>query len=385
MSDYLSRLVKRSLEPADVIKPRLTSLFEPPVQGEPVFGVESGSNDLNVSPTSDETESNDLPLPRASTHTSSGTRVLTEVHQSQVDTDLSQDSTLKQLNNPIKKPDLNHIPPQNTKPHLEPDAVQPTKPESQQILDPLRSDQLQSVSVQELAPVLPQLTQQTSKPDQAEPPSDNNNSHDILHRTDNMRRQPSGQNPGIPSVEISSSPPDSPRLTQQTSKPDQAAPLSDNNKSHDILHRTDNMGRQPLDQNPDIPPAEISSSPPDSPQLTQQTSIEGMTHKPSEQSQAPQPLAYDKTHDMPHQTNNTAIRSSAQDQDIMSVAIKSITSQEKMQIAKPAQPAVIKVTIGRIEVRAVTPPAPIPQQRVKQPSPVLSLDEYLRLRNGGEL
>lgn len=330
MSDYLSRLVKRSLEPADVIKPRLASLFEPPVQGEPVFGVESGSNDLNVSPTSDETESNDLTLPRASTHTSSGSKVLTEVHQSQVDTDLSQDSTLKQLNNPIKKPDLNHILPQNTKPHLEPDAVQPTKPESQQILDPLRSDQLQSVSVQELAPVLPYLT-------------------------------------------------------QQTSKPDQAAPLSDNNKSHDILHRTDNMRRQLSGQNPDIPPAEISSSPPDSPHLTQQTSLERMTHKPSEQSQAPQPLVYDKTHDISHQTNNTAIRSSAQDQDIMPVAIKSITSHEKIQIAKPAQPAVIKVTIGRIEVRAVTPPAPIPQQRVKQPSPVLSLDEYLRLRNGGEL
>jgi hypothetical protein len=75
----------------------------------------------------------------------------------------------------------------------------------------------------------------------------------------------------------------------------------------------------------------------------------------------------------------------------MPVTIKPAVSQEKMQIAKPAEPTepteppVIKVTIGRIEVRAVTPPAPIPQQRVKQPSPVLSLDEYLRLRNGGEL
>ena len=79
---------------------------------------------------------------------------------------------------------------------------------------------------------------------------------------------------------------------------------------------------------------------------------------------------------------------SAQSQEIQPFVIKPAVSHEKMQITKPAEPIeppVIKVTIGRIEVRAVTPPAPIPPQQVKQSSPVLSLDEYLRLRNGGEL
>jgi hypothetical protein len=44
----------------------------------------------------------------------------------------------------------------------------------------------------------------------------------------------------------------------------------------------------------------------------------------------------------------------------------------------------IRVTIGRIEVRAVSPPEP-PPRRTKQPTPKMSLDDYLRSRNGGTL
>ena len=47
------------------------------------------------------------------------------------------------------------------------------------------------------------------------------------------------------------------------------------------------------------------------------------------------------------------------------------------------QESIIRVNIGRIEVRAVTPSAPPPQHRNKQFKPVLSLDDYLSQRNGG--
>ena len=47
------------------------------------------------------------------------------------------------------------------------------------------------------------------------------------------------------------------------------------------------------------------------------------------------------------------------------------------------QKSVIRVNIGRIEVRAVTPSTPPPQHRSKQLRPVLSLDDYLSQRNGG--
>lgn len=41
----------------------------------------------------------------------------------------------------------------------------------------------------------------------------------------------------------------------------------------------------------------------------------------------------------------------------------------------------IQVTIGRIEVRATPPPAPLPKTR-RPPPPVMSLDDYLRQRSG---
>ena len=47
------------------------------------------------------------------------------------------------------------------------------------------------------------------------------------------------------------------------------------------------------------------------------------------------------------------------------------------------QESVIRVNIGRIEVKAVTPPSPPPQLRSKQLKPILSLDDYLSQRNGG--
>jgi len=60
-------------------------------------------------------------------------------------------------------------------------------------------------------------------------------------------------------------------------------------------------------------------------------------------------------------------------------------SQPQTQ-ARPALPRaeaerpVVHVTIGRIEVRAVTPPAPAPEPRPAPgwTPPVLSLDEYLK-------
>jgi hypothetical protein len=48
----------------------------------------------------------------------------------------------------------------------------------------------------------------------------------------------------------------------------------------------------------------------------------------------------------------------------------------------PAAPT-IRVTIGRIEVRAVMPPA-MPAKRPARTAPKLSLDEYLRSQNGGK-
>ena len=50
---------------------------------------------------------------------------------------------------------------------------------------------------------------------------------------------------------------------------------------------------------------------------------------------------------------------------------------------KPAP--TIQVTIGRIEVRAITLPAPpAPRFKPARPGPALSLDDYLKQRNEGK-
>jgi hypothetical protein len=71
---------------------------------------------------------------------------------------------------------------------------------------------------------------------------------------------------------------------------------------------------------------------------------------------------------------------------------KSITAQAQPPLASPdnqsvsnqspALPPTIRITIGRIEVRAIVPPAPPAKPRTTH-APKLPLDEYLRSRNGG--
>lgn len=52
-------------------------------------------------------------------------------------------------------------------------------------------------------------------------------------------------------------------------------------------------------------------------------------------------------------------------------------------VTPPPEPApTVQITIGRIEVRA-TPPPPARAEKKQPQTPVLSLDEYLRQRNGG--
>jgi hypothetical protein len=62
--------------------------------------------------------------------------------------------------------------------------------------------------------------------------------------------------------------------------------------------------------------------------------------------------------------------------------VRPVTAQPSAPREESTQPPpTIEVTIGRIEVRAVTPPAPPPRQRHEPPR--MSLDDYLRARDGG--
>jgi len=60
--------------------------------------------------------------------------------------------------------------------------------------------------------------------------------------------------------------------------------------------------------------------------------------------------------------------------------------QEPRVAAPESSEPAIRVTIGRIEVRAITPPPMPPAQRTApaRPGPELSLDDYLKQHNGGQ-
>ncbi len=60
--------------------------------------------------------------------------------------------------------------------------------------------------------------------------------------------------------------------------------------------------------------------------------------------------------------------------------------QEPRVAAPESSAPAIRVTIGRIEVQAITPPPMPPAQRTTsvRPGPELSLDDYLKQHNGGQ-
>lgn len=60
-----------------------------------------------------------------------------------------------------------------------------------------------------------------------------------------------------------------------------------------------------------------------------------------------------------------------------------INTQEKVQLMA-AKPPTIQVTIGHIEVRAVTMPPPQAPRSRKKSQPSLSLEDYLKQRSGGQ-
>ena len=393
MSDYLSRLVKRSYKSIEVIKPRLASLFEPPVQDGLSFRAEYGSDNPNVDPVSDETKYNDLRPTRPPSDPASGNGVLEELHQ------------------------------QNHEPHVRSDVFQQTgQTGPQRLLDPQRLDRIRSIPKHDIGRFSDQLTPQPSKQDQtAQLSSDNKTykNHNVHYRTGDMKSQPYTQDPDIKSNETRQSATVQPQSNQQPSEHVQAPVLSQSNQQPPeqvqapVLSQSNQQppeqvqtpilpqpNHQPseqvqtpvLSQSNQQPPEQVQT--PILPQPNHQPSEQVQTpvlpqsnHQPSEQVQAPSSIN-NKNHDMPHRTDIKRSQLSAHVPEILPVAIKPAASQEKMQITKPSEPIeppVIKVTIGRIEVRAVTPPAPVPPQRIKQTSPVISLDEYLRLRNGGEL
>ena len=352
MSDYLSRLVERSLNRTEVIKPRLASFFEPSVQGEPVFGAESGSERLDVTPMSDETESGGLQSVWLSDQT----------------------------------------------PQLKSAALQPAGSGSQQTPSQPRSGMIQQASS-----VSPEVTAQSSgktpqqKSSQDLPaPSGGDETYLVSPGAAAERRRSSAHEPAIQPITIEPSPPTSPevtaqqsavRMVQQESDPEMLTPPSSGDgETYHLPPRVTAKRNRESTHEPAIQPITIESSPPTSPEVTAQQSVVRVVQQESDHEMLTPSSPGDGETYQPPRVTAKRNRESTREPPIQPIPIEQIVPLDKThpRASEPAEPAVIRVTIGRIEVRATTPPLP-PAPRARPRGPALTLDGYLKKRNGGEL
>lgn len=309
MSDYLSRLVERSLNRTEVIKPRLASLFEPSVQGEPVFGDDSGSERLDASSTSDETVHDNLQYVWRSDQTS----------------------------------------------QLKSAALQPAGSWQQQTTSQSRSGMTPQAASSPLSSVPPEVTAQSS-------------GVFVPRNTASSAARSSGE-----------------KTPQQKSIQDLPA-LSSGDETHlaspgDAAERNRSPTHEPV-----IQPSTIESSPPTSPEVTAQPPAGRMAQQESDHKMLTPPSPSGGETYQPPRVTAERNRESTREPAIQLITTEQIVPSDKTQprASEPAEPAVIRVTIGRIEVRATTPPLPA-APRTRPPGPALTLDDYLKQRNGGQL
>jgi hypothetical protein len=194
---------------------------------------------------------------------------------------------------------------------------------------------------------------------------------------------------------IEPSPPTSPEVTAQPS----AVRMVQQGSDHEMLTPSspgDGETYQPprvtVERNrestrePAIQPITIEPSPPTSPEVTAQPSTVRMVQQGSDSEMLTPPSPGDIETYQPPRVTAERNRESTREPAIQPITIEQIILPAKTQprASEPAEPAVIRVTIGRIEVRATTPPLPA-APRTRPPGPALTLDDYLKQRNGGQL
>ncbi|KAF5414492.1 MAG: hypothetical protein C5S48_08840 [Candidatus Methanogaster sp.] len=402
MSDYLSRLVDRSLDRTEVIKPRLASFFEPSVQGA-VFGTESGSERLDVSSASDETvyddpqsvwRSDQTPQLKSAALQPAGSGSQQTPSQSQLDMSRQASSSVSPG---VTAQSLGKTPQQRSSQ----DLPAPSGDETY-VVSPGAAAERSRSSAHEPA-IQPHGKTQ---PRASEPLTEEGDMHParMMDQTPQLKSaalQPAGsgsqQTPSQPrsgmTRQASSSSSVSPEVTaqslektpQQKSSQDLSAPSDD--ETYVVSPKAAAERSRSSAHEPAIQPITIEPSSSTSLEVTAQPSARKRAQHESDQEMLTPPSSGDgETYHLSSRVTAERNRESTREPASQPVAIERITSPEKtrMQVSEPAEPAVIRVTIGRIEVRATTPPLP-PAPRARPRGPALTLDDYLNKRNGGQL
>ena len=466
MSDYLSRMVERSLDRTEVIKPRLASFFEPSVQSEPVFGAESGSERLDMSSTSDETVHDDLqsvwlsdqtpqlksaalqPAGPGSQQTPSQPRPgMTQQASSSVSSEVTAQSSGK---TPQQKSSQDLPAPSGGD---ETYVVSPGAA-AERSLSSAHEPPIQPITIESSSPTSPEVTaqqsawrmvQQESDHEMLTPPSSGGDeTYHLPPRVTTERNRESTREPAIqphgktqpraseplteegdmhparmmdqtPQLKSAALQPAgsgsqqtisqprlgmtqqasssvSPEVTtqysgktpQQRSSQDLPAP-SGGDKTYVVSPGAAAERSRSSAHEPPIQPITIESSSPTSPEVTAQQSAVRRIQQESDHEMLTPPSSGDgEIYHLPPRVTAERNRESMREPPIQPISIEQIVSPEKTppRASEPAEPAVIRVTIGRIEVRATTPPLPA-APRTRPQGPVLTLDDYLKQRNGG--
>jgi len=361
MSDFLSNLAARSLGRAELIQPRLTSLFGPPrAAGRRAFGQSFRPNAFEQAETSDETTSQAAPSAR---------QVESRIRETQ--------PTAADLKLPVAKADpepadllvksnsRRRQPSRQRSPSPTPTAIPSGKMETELFPDFIPSPRKRAPASQVSPPVLSAFT---AKPSAAAPAACiANEPTEAQPKSLPVDPQPKPRQPERSTSVLVSRSLQALQAEQSVGKPPRQSALGPLRQSplagldqteSDLLQRNLEQQRQPAFKPPSPRAGDQEPATPEERRLPAPVRPESLRSQVPHSEKAGKVVVEP---DVTHYPNETTL-----------------TPAEAM--ARPEPTSIIQVTIGRIEVRA-TPPAAKPLSEKRSGPLVMSLDEYLRRRS----
>jgi hypothetical protein len=361
MSDYLNNLAAKSLNPAEVVQPRLTSLFEPPpVSGWLDSGRSPGLEKVEDEPASGETGLNVPSSPEQTTGHPPESRPSVA--------DLSPSSNTGQ-----QPGELSAIPElRPEKPIGHPQSLR--TPAELQPADHSMSEQSgQSVAIRPSAEPAPQKQRPTGQ----QPLQPGEDSLPVKARSVQSLEPPA------PSPER----PTSSAIPGPLVQPGTPLQFTENALQHPALERLGSL-LTTGEQQPTLQPliqeivvermvSPAASPPTDASSVKSESALSLISTAERESQTAPE---QDIRGPEPSPVAATSARVVAQPHVTQYVEPAGLIPIGPVPRPEPAP--TIQVTIGRVEVRAM-PPTPRPSEKQRPKTPVMSLDEYLSRRASG--
>lgn len=350
MSDYLTNIAARSLDRAPAVQPRLALLFEPPLPDASEPSLQEPES-LAASPTS--SPSSIANLRDAAAH--------------------GADSPPTGSHYPVSPHAGLVVPPPTSRafsPKDSPETAAPRRAAETQTPEPRASEEFQR---RDLAPAPDDAPRDAHvsppPPPPATPAARNSRPTDetnptVIDATRPAKRRPSG------ALDAGVVEPDAKVASGQT-----VGRVFEDAAPRRVAERSSSSGDT------------LSPSPPGTQQTSERASssllVPAPHGTPSARDDVSPPNVSSVTRVAANATAPAESHARAESQRLLRPRVETYANDESSATHETAP--TIHVSIGRIEVRAVTPPtpSPAPSPAPTRPAPAMSLDEYLRANNGG--